>query len=85
MSGDCRRPLRYRGENRRGVAVAGTLGPRTSLLDHVEDLYRKGWRWLSVEDGGEEVGGIGLHPDTGKRVWWGDSGPTYNASREGRI
>lgn len=65
-------PLRYRGMNRRGVGVVGTLGPPESLARHVEELFDKGWRWLEVTQGDVEVAGIVRHPDTNKRVWWAD-------------
>lgn len=70
----------YTGTSRYAARGQDRLGThRTTHMDtlpatFVHSRYRAGWRWLEVVDWrGEQVGGIGLHYDTGERTWWQDT------------
>ena len=60
----------WRGENRSGVAGTGCADESPFVI--MQKLFCAGWRWAIAERDGFEVGGIGPHPDTGKRDFWGE-------------
>jgi hypothetical protein len=64
------RKFTFRAVNRRGTNVTGTFSEDPGEFARV----RYGRRWQSMvilDEGGDHVGGIQPHPDTGKRIWWG--------------
>lgn len=64
--------LRYEGINRRGRSAGGvtTVEPNPAAL--AEKLHDLGWREAKVIRDALLVGGVGPHPDTQERTWWGD-------------
>jgi len=75
------RPLAWRGQRRPSQTpmIGRTTQPATEL---VQERFDKDWARLEVTDAetGEQVGGIDLHPDTGKRSWWADGDGSMPAS-----
>jgi hypothetical protein len=62
----------YSGSNRQGVAVMGFL-PADEVAQFVERRYRQGWRALSVNCDGREVGAIERLPfHRTRRLWWAE-------------
>lgn len=64
--------VEFWGHNRVGTSVTGRIGDK-AVSTFVASCYRRRWRDLRVERDGVEVGHIGAHPDSGKRVWWAES------------
>jgi len=65
------RVLTYRGINKRGVHVMGSVQVE-SAAEFAQRKYEAGWTELDAYDGDTEVAGIGPHADTGNRSWWGE-------------
>ena len=66
------RQVEFRGITRAGAAVTGR-GRIGSVAAFVESKFRARWPELTVTVAGDEVGGIGLAPGTGRRTWWGEA------------
>lgn len=64
--------IQYRGVNRRGTSCVGSTVVE-SVADWVQAKYDARWTELDVFVGDDEVGGIGPHPETGNRCWWGEA------------
>jgi hypothetical protein len=64
--------MTYRGHLRNGTPVIGDVPSGTTAAWFAQRAHQKGWRDLTLTQAGQEVGGIGPHPDTGKRDWWGE-------------
>jgi len=58
----------YRGVDRTGRSIVGSTSEAPMVF--VESKYRARWRSLSLKAGDVEIGAIGPHPSTGKRIWW---------------
>ena len=58
----------YRGLDRQGTSVVGEV-TGGSPYDFVSRAYSLGWRSLTVQRGGVEVGQI-ERTRNGRRVWW---------------
>ena len=65
------RQIRYSGTNRRGAGCVGTTSV-ASVAAWIEQKYNARWTDLDVFVGDVQVGGIGPHPDDGRRCWWGE-------------
>lgn len=64
--------IAWEGTNRTGGHCIGRCD--VDPCEFTEAKFKARWRELSVTPaaGGDEVGGIGSHPDSGRRVWWAD-------------
>lgn len=67
------RPICWRGVSKSGIAATGEMLV-ADVAAFVERWFRNGWRWLDVYDvdHGEQVGGICVVEEMGKRTWWGE-------------
>jgi hypothetical protein len=75
---------RFTGVNSHGEQRAGKFTAPDGLGALVKSRFAQGWRYLMVCAGDgpvppsfadqQQVAGIGPHPDTGKRIWWAESG-----------
>jgi hypothetical protein len=69
---------RWRGIDSHGTARGGfSSATPGSMADQVKRRYCARWRELTViaVGDGRPAGGIGRHPDTGRRIWWAEREP----------
>lgn len=61
----------FRARDRRGMWRVGRWTGDPARF--AEQAFATGWRELELTDEhGDQVGGIGPHPETGRRTWWGE-------------
>lgn len=62
----------YKGHLRGGTSVTGDVPQGTAPASFAQKAFDKRWRDLTITRAGIDVGGISIHPDTGRRDWWGE-------------
>ena len=64
--------MRWTGTRRDGAYACGAVDG-TDAGELAQRLYRRGYKTATITHDGDEVGGVGPHPDTLRRVWWGET------------
>lgn len=64
--------MKWQGVNARGLSTGGSYGSGISPEKLARVKFKAGYRTLEISREGFVVGGIGPHPETGVRTWWGE-------------